>query len=163
MRQDHVVARSRWRDEDVWGERLQSDQDAIRARVGQACMISLGTFLTQIDADGLADFFLVYGKAAREGIEATPDVDFYFEASWIHDPNDPDRHIQVEGEYNGVRFHAYGWPRGALLTNLRAGEGFSFGVVRDALIFVDRGPFREALALIDDEGLELAPGESMDK
>jgi hypothetical protein len=54
-------------------------------------------------------------------------------------------------------------PSGALLANLRAGDGFVFGLVRDALIFVDRGPFREALAAIDDESLELCPRESMDK
>jgi hypothetical protein len=102
----------------------------------------------------------MYGRAAREGIEATEDIDFFVEASWIHDPNKP---LQVEGDHYGTAFHAYGWPRGALLTNVRAGEGFAFGVVRAALIFVDRGPFRELLALIDEEGLELAPGESMDK
>jgi hypothetical protein len=48
---------------------------------------------------------------------------------------------------------------------LELGSGTKRGisVVRDALIFVDRGPFREALAAIDDESLTLAPGESMDK
>lgn len=154
---------SQWRDDDVWIKRLQRDKDLLRERIGQERMMSLGTFLNLLDRDGRVDFLVVYGRAAREGIEATRDVDFYFEAAWIRGDDDPQRHIQVDEEYEGTRFHAYGWPRGRLLINLRDGGGFSFGLVRDALIFVDRGPFQEALALIDEEGLELAPGESMDK
>lgn len=49
------------------------------------------------------------------------------------------------------------------MINLRNGWGFAFGLVRDALIFVDRGRFQEALVLIDEERLELAPGQSIDK
>jgi hypothetical protein len=154
---------SRWHNNEAWVERLQRDQELLEERIGHEQMMSLGTFLNLLDRDGRVDFLVVYGRAAREGIDAARDVDFYFEAARIRDENDPDRHIEVEEQYEGVRFHAYGWPSGALLTNLRAGDGFVFGLVRDAVIFVDRGLFREALAAIDDESLELAAGESMDK
>jgi hypothetical protein len=152
---------SPWHDDEKWGQRLQRDNELLRERIGQQQQMSLGTFLTLLDRDGSADFLVVYGKAAREGIESTKDVDFYFEAERIRAHRE--QHIEVEEEYEGVRFHAYGWPSGALLQNLRAGDGFAFGLARDALIFVDRDPFREALVAIDEESLELAPGESMDK
>jgi hypothetical protein len=154
--------RSQWHDEQAWGERLQHDQDLLRERIGHEQQRSLGTFVAMLDGEiGMIDFLVVYGKAAREGLESAKDVDFFFEAERIR--AHPEQHIEVDREHEGVRFHAYGWPSGALLHNLRAGEGFAFGVVRDALIFVDRGTFREALAAVDEDSLELAPGESMDK
>jgi hypothetical protein len=154
---------SRWHDDQAWVERLQRDQELLEERIGHEQMMALGTFLNILDRNGLVDFLVVYGRAAREGLDAAHDIDFYFEAARIRDENDPDRHIEVDEQHEGVHFHAYGWPSGALITNLRAGDGFVFGLVRDALIFVDRGLFREALAAIDDESLGLAPGESMDK
>ena len=161
MRSDEKT--SQWHEEEAWVKRLLRDQELLRERIGHKQVMSLGTFLTMLDRDGMADFLIIYGKAAREGIADSNDVDFYFEAARIRDENDAQRHIQVDEEHEGARFHAYGWPSGALLHNLRAGDGFAFGLVRDALIFVDRGPFREALAAVDDESLALAPGESMDK
>lgn len=64
-------ARSPWRDEEIWLERLRRDQDLLRERIGQDRMMSLGTFLNVLDGDGWIDFLVVYGKAAREGLEAT--------------------------------------------------------------------------------------------
>lgn len=153
-------ARSRFRDDDEWDTRLVANKEAIKERIGEDRMLALGAFLTLLDGMGMADFLVVYGKAARLGIEATKDTDFYFEAAWIPGVRAP---LQVEDEHEGMAFHAYGWPTGALLQNLRGGDGFAFGLVRDALIFVDRGLFREALVAVDEEGLTLAEGESMDK
>jgi hypothetical protein len=79
--------RSRWHDEDAWVKRLQHDQELLRERIGQEQMMALGAFLTLIDRDGMADYLVVYDKAAREGIEAKTDVDFFFERKeWTLDP-----------------------------------------------------------------------------
>jgi hypothetical protein len=103
---------SQWHEEEAWVKRLLRDQELLRERIGHKQVMSLGTFLTMLDRDGMADFLIIYGKAAREGIADSNDVDFYFEAARIRDENDAQRHIQVDEEHEGVRFHAYGWPSG---------------------------------------------------
>jgi hypothetical protein len=60
-------------------------------------------------------------------------------------------------------YHGFGIPRGWLLGSLREGHGFAFGVVEDARVFVDRGPFRDALRAIEEEGLRVAPGRENDR
>jgi hypothetical protein len=49
-------------------KRLLRDQELLRERIGHKQVMSLGTFLTMLDRDGMADFLIIYGKAAREGI-----------------------------------------------------------------------------------------------
>jgi len=117
----------------------------------------LGQVVGILDGAGQIDFLVVYGRAAREGADVANDVDLYFEAPYLRDQ------LQREEAEGATAYHAYGWPSGRLLLNLRAGLGFSFGLIRDGLIFVDRGPYREILAAIDEERLALAPGESPDK
>ncbi len=40
---------------------------------------------------------------------------------------------------------------------LRGGQEFAFGVVRDGLVLTDNGRYREALIMVDEEGLEPRP------
>jgi hypothetical protein len=147
-------------DDESWRARLVRDKETLKERLGDAAVRTIGASLTVIDDLGRADFVVVYGKAARLGIDEANDIDFYFEAAWLPAEKAP---VQIEREENGTPFHAYGWPRGALIQNLRKGDGFAFGLLRDALIFVDRGPFRDVLIVVDEECLALAEGESMDK
>lgn len=154
--------RSQLWDEEVWTHRLQADLARLRERIGQQNTMAIGTFLGKLNEIGIADFLVVYGKAAREGLAATDDIDFYFETAALNE-NDPDATIEVDEIYDSQRFHALETGRGRLLGDLRDGRGFAFGLVRDAVIFVDRGPYQEALAALDEEQLALAPGESMDK
>jgi hypothetical protein len=159
---DRDSIESRWRDDDAWTERLARDRELMSERIGRDRMLSIGSILATLDGRGPVDFLVVWGSAARHGVGDANDIDLYFEAPWI--PDDADQKpIEVRDNHEGSIFHALGWAPGRLLVNLRSGWGLSFGLVRDALIFVDRGPYRDALIRIDDEHLELAEGETMDR
>jgi hypothetical protein len=59
-------ARSPWRHEEVWPERLQRDQDLLRERIGQETD-DVRDVPEHARRNGWIDFLVVYGKAAREG------------------------------------------------------------------------------------------------
>ena len=82
-----------------------------------------------------------------------PDLDLYYEGPAVS------RVINQKVAEPEFTYHGFGVPRGWLLGALREGHGFAFGVVEDARVFVDRGPFRDALRVIEEGGAGYArPG-----
>ncbi len=96
------------------------------------------------DEQAALDFLVVYGSTGRGEQTEESDLDIYFEAHDLREPYDrPHAEWQVLGR-----------PAGALLGALREGQEFAFNVVRDGLILVDGGRYREVLLAVDEEGLE---------
>jgi hypothetical protein len=141
------MAESRWSGEQAWVTRLNEDRETLQARLTPDQMRELGRLVAMIDDPVQADFLVVYGSVARGTHGDASDIDIYFEASYLP------RRINIREQSPGRLFHGYGMPRGVLLDNLRSGKDFAFSLIDEALVFVDRGAFRELLIVRDEEEL----------
>ncbi len=141
------MAESRWSDEHTWVARLNDDRETLQARLTPDQMRELGRLVAMIDDPVQADFLVVYGSVARDTHREDSDIDIYFEATYLP------RRINIREQGPGRLFHGYGMPQGVLLDNLRSGKDFAFSLIDEALVFVDRGPFRALLTAHDEEEL----------
>jgi hypothetical protein len=136
---------SPWREDRTWQRRIVRDRALLVERLDDAQLEFVRSVVPVADGGGQLDFLVVYGSAARGEQHEASDVDVYFEATDLPGPfnrEDPNGH-----------FHVFGVPRGSLLASLRHGDDLGLEIVRDAIVVVDTGQFREVLVAADEEGL----------
>ena len=131
----------------MWTDRLNGDRETLQGRLTADQMRELGRLVGALDDPIEADFLLVYGSVARGSHDDASDIDIYFEAPYLP------RRINIREQGPGRLFHGFGMPRGVLIGNLRSGKDFAFSLIDEALVFVDRGPFRALLITRDEEEL----------
>jgi hypothetical protein len=137
---------SRWRDDRTWQQRVARDRELLRERLSEDQMTVVRGVVEAADPQGALDFVVVFGSVARGDHVDESDLDIYFEAGDLNAPYDIPHPLFPE-------YQVLGLPQGGLLDALRAGQEFAFNVVRDGLVHVDNGRFREALITVEDEGL----------
>jgi predicted nucleotidyltransferase len=106
------------------------------------------------DAQGALDFVVVFGSVARCDHDDESDLDIFFEASDLREP-----YAVPHPEFR--EYEVLGLPAGGLLGALRAGQEFAFNIVRDGLVHVDNGRYREVLIAVDEE--QLVPNQAAEE
>ena len=142
---------SSWSDDQRWQARLVADEQRLSEILSDDDRKVVDGTVAAADANGALEFIVVYGSAARAERRAGSDLDIYFEAADLPEPfnrTDPER-----------RWHVYGMPEGTLLGNLRLGRDFAFDLIETALVVTDRGPFRQLLIAVAQEGLVRADAD----
>jgi hypothetical protein len=142
--------RSAWRDDRTWQQRVARDRELLRERLDDDQMTVVRGVVEAADTQGALGFVVVFGSVARGDHDDESDLDIYFEAGDLNAPYDIPHPDFPE-------YQILGLPRRGLLDALHAGQDFAFNVVRDGLIHVDNGRYRDVLVAVDEEGL--APDE----
>jgi hypothetical protein len=140
---------SQWRDERVWQQRVARDRTLLREHLDEEQMTVVRGVAEAADTQGAVDFVVVFGSVARGDHDDDSDLDIYFEAVDLNAPYDIPHPDFPE-------YQVLGLPSGGLVDALRAGQEFAFNVVRDGLVHVDTGRYRDVLVAVDEEGF--APG-----
>lgn len=104
------------------------------------------------DDQGALEFVVVFGSIARGVHGEGSDLDVYFEAADLNAPYDKPHPKFPE-------YQVLGLPTGGLAGALRDGQEFAVNVVRDGLVHVDNGRYRDVLVAVDEEGLVVAGTE----
>ena len=138
--------RSAWRDDRTWQRRIARDRQLLRERLDDDQMTVVRGLVEAADAQGGLDFVVVFGSVARGDHDDDSDLDIYFEAADLNAAYDIPHPEFPE-------YQALGLPSGGLLDALRAGQEFAFNVVRDGLLDVDNGRYRNALIAVEEEQL----------
>lgn len=141
---------SQWRDDRVWQQRVARDRTLLRERLNDEQMTVVRGVAEAADTQGALDSVVVFGSVARGDHDDDSDLDIYFEAADLNAPYDIPHPDFPE-------YQVLGLPSGGLVDALRAGQEFAFNVVRDGLVHVDTGRYRDVLIAVDEEGL--APDE----
>jgi hypothetical protein len=137
---------SPWRDDRTWQQRVVRDRQLLRQRLSDDQMTVVRGVVEAADTQGSLDYVVVFGSVARGDHNDDSDLDIYFEAGDLNEPYDVPHPDFPE-------YQVLGLPREGLLGALRDGQDFAFNVVRDGLVHVDNGRYREALIAVDEEGL----------
>lgn len=138
--------RSSWQNDRTWQRRVARDRELLRERLDDDQMKVVRGVVEAADTQGALDFVAVFGSVARGDHDDESNLDIYFEAADLNAPY-AIPHLEFP------EYQILGLPSGGLLDALRAGQEFAFNVVRDGLLHVDNGRYREALIVVDEEGL----------
>jgi Polymerase beta, Nucleotidyltransferase len=130
----------------LWQRRILRDRRMLQERLDNDQMTVVRGVVEVADNQGALDFVVVFGSVARGDHDDESDLDIYFEASDLNAPYDIPHPEFPE-------YQVLGLPAGGLLGALRNGQQFAFDVVRDALVHVDNGRYRDVLVAVDQEGL----------
>lgn len=141
-----VAGASRWRNDRTWQQRVARDRRLIQERLDDDQFTVVRAVAEIADAQGALDFVVVYGSVARGDHNDESDLDIYFEAADLREP-------YAVPHPDFPQYEVLGMPSDALLGALRDGQEFAFNIVRDALVHVDIGRYREALIAVDEDGL----------
>jgi len=139
-------ARRQWRDDRAWQQRVARDRHLLRERLTDDQMAAVRAVVEAADGHGALDFVVVFGSVARGDHRDDSDLDIYFEAGDLREP-------YAVPHPDFPDYQVLGLPAGGLLGALRDGQEFGANVVRDGLIHVDNGRYREVLIAVDEEGL----------
>jgi hypothetical protein len=137
---------SPWRNDRAWQQRVARDRQLLRERLTDDQMTVVRGVVEAADGQHALDFVVVYGSVARGDQHDESDLDVFFEAGDLREP-----YAVPHPEFQ--EYEVLGVPAGGLLRALRAGQPFAFNIVRDGLVHVDNGRYREALIAVDVEGL----------
>jgi hypothetical protein len=139
---------SEWRDDRAWQRRVVRDRALLAARLDDDQLAFVRGMIGVADGGGALEFLVAFGSAARGEARPDSDVDVYFEA---RDLPQAFNRADPNGQY-----HAFGVPPGSLIGGARRGDGVALEILRDGIIVVDTGRFREVLIAADEEGLQPA-------
>jgi hypothetical protein len=137
---------SQWRNDRTWQQRAVRDRRLIAERLDDDQIAVVRGVAAAADAQGALDFVVVFGSVARGDHNDDSDLDVFFEATDLPQP-----YARPHPQF--PEYEVLGFPAGALLGALRAGQEFAFNIIRDGLVHVDNGRYREALIAVDEEGL----------
>jgi predicted nucleotidyltransferase len=138
--------RSAWRDDRSWQRRVARDRQLLGERLNDDQMTVVRGVVEAADAQGVLDFVVVFGSVARGDHDDESDLDIYFETGDLNAP-------YAIPHPDFPEYEILGLPRSGLVDALRGGQEFAFNVVRDGLIHVDNGRYRDVLVAVDEEGL----------
>lgn len=138
---------SKWRDKDVWQERLKNDEALIEERLTVEQEKVLREAPRMVGEIFPVQFVLVVGSRARGNHREESDLDLYIEAEGA--PNDPKKAPAVTSEHFDVLIV----PAGVLVWNVRGGDDWARKYALEGLVASDNGSFREALIRLEEEGL----------
>jgi hypothetical protein len=148
-----AAAESPWRDDRVWQQRLARDRRLLRERLSDDQMAVVRGVVEAADDQGALEFVVVFGSIARGDHGKESDLDVYFEATNLNAPYDVPHPEFPEYQVLGLR-------TGGLLGALRDGQEFAVNVVRDGLVQVDNGRYRQILVAVNEVGLVVAGTEN---
>jgi predicted nucleotidyltransferase len=133
-------------------DRPRLDSAALDARLSDRQAEAIRRIVETTDDGGQLEFLVVYGSVSRGEQSPGSDLDVYYETS--------DLAVDLEQADPESRWHVFGASSGALLANLRLGDGFAFELLADALVVYDDGHFRDLLVAVSEE--KLKPAEPPD-
>jgi hypothetical protein len=137
---------STWGDDRVWQQRVARDRRLLQERLTDDQMAVVRGVAEIADSQHSLDFVVVFGSVARGDHDDDSDLDIFFEA---HDLNAP----YATPHPDFPQYEVLGLPAGGLLGALRDGQEFAANIIRDGLVHVDTGRYREVLITADEEGL----------
>jgi Nucleotidyltransferase domain len=134
--------RSRWRDDELWEERVRDDRATLQDRLSGDEIEGLDGVVRHFeeDADFNLRFVVVYGSRATGEHEPESDLDIWVEAT-----------IPREIRFQEGVFDTMILPAGALLTAAHEGQTFAQNVASEGRVWADPdGWFRDTVIAADE-------------